>query len=949
MGKIFHKYLILGGFMLSFLGQATVSYAMTEEQLCDLYLGVTESAVDVFEPLWTDYSNTIPKTGFFDFALYGNWRDEEYSSAIMVPGNGMIAYCYAVLLTHTDKDVFGTKKIPRSTLMSHAVKAIRFFSLTSSYVQKPYAYPFSVKGHHGFREDGSWYRPIGSRIDSFGWLTLATGLLMDDLDDQTKAAVESLLVGNAAKERHFRSWTRRGGGLHDTIKQDLAATIGAAFLFPHRDDQDVFYNIITANAIGMVSTEHDQACKLIAQGKPVCDWSLGWNLYPDYSSDHHGWAQIWYGCDLIFEARSYVEIISALTSKPVPETFTYAGNGYDGVLEWAKTLFLQVGEPASVHGMEYDAYYGSGLLAYCYGAVIHKDKIAAALEEQAARLLKRHTQAVGMYDYHRNSWAKAATAFLLHKISGPRAEPISLSEAWDRLRGTYHYKWQQAAIHRASDKWAGFSWGSISHGGRREQALPRGYIVPASMGKAFEEPMIYFHPNSLRGVVKILDKQGNSVESGFPETIYQTSANDITLSTAGTVTDNCLKRCYAFHSFNDGPCVFFSNFSVRRKCRLDWSGLPVYFYCREGMISDRQYSDSTCSRPLQESPEHTSSWWNVDGLISLVTPNDQQTRIDSAVGKNWARTTDYRDKCYGVFVSPLSADNLQPGDTPLNLTVAFYTGASKEQTAEAASIIQGQQLDLPEGWAGALLPNQQEPTRRYLAISNLHGLVDQGILNLSFAEGAPIFSTETIIKHKTSLINLQLAALESFDDTLELYVSVPEGELVQARRESRFSYVLKPLQQGKIKVKLLYTGPQADSITISGTDGSENSSVTVEKFTAKNGYELFLDRAVRLVIENLADKDAVGPAVEIKDIAVREDGQVRVDVEAADQSNIKYVELFRDSVSIGKCLARPFVFLDNPQKGYYTYWAVAVDNSPEENHRESFKRTIQVAFDISKR
>ncbi len=281
MCNVFPSRLNVAGLVVLLLGQAATCSAMTENELCDLYLGVTESAVDDFEPIWLDYSDKIPDTGFFDFSQYQNWITDEYYSAITVPGSGMVAYCYAVLLSYTDKQLLGQGQIPRATLLQRVRKVLRFCSMTSSYAEQPYPYPFPIEGHRRYREDGSWYRSIGSRIDTFGWLTLAAALLWDDLDEQTQQAMERLWVGNAAKKRHFRGWTRAEGGLHDTIKQDYAATIGAAFLFGHRDDRDSFYEIIAANGIGMVATEHDQACAILAQGQPVSDWSEGWNLYPD--------------------------------------------------------------------------------------------------------------------------------------------------------------------------------------------------------------------------------------------------------------------------------------------------------------------------------------------------------------------------------------------------------------------------------------------------------------------------------------------------------------------------------------------------------------------------------------------------------------------------------------------------------------------------------------------
>ena len=77
MDKICLKFSLLAGLIMLFLGQATTLSAMGEEQLCDLYMEVTESAVDFFEPLWSDYSHKIPETGFFDFAPYGNWYNKE--------------------------------------------------------------------------------------------------------------------------------------------------------------------------------------------------------------------------------------------------------------------------------------------------------------------------------------------------------------------------------------------------------------------------------------------------------------------------------------------------------------------------------------------------------------------------------------------------------------------------------------------------------------------------------------------------------------------------------------------------------------------------------------------------------------------------------------------------------------------------------------------------------
>ncbi|MGC9327915.1 MAG: hypothetical protein ACP5I1_09800, partial [Candidatus Hinthialibacter sp.] len=466
-------------------------FAMSEAVLQQLYMDVVESAVDVFEPIWTDDSERIPNSGFFDFRKYPDWRDDPYATIIVIPGNGMVQFCYAVLLTETDKQAFGEQQISRSTLMEHAIQSMRWCCLTSSYVENPY--PYLPNTREDFADGPYWRRRLSWRADEIGWMTLAAGILWDQLDADTQKQLEDVFVGGAPQERLTQSWKPPQGGNHDQIKQDLSSTMGAAYLLRQRRFASKYLDILSGNGIDMVSTIHDFAQTALVDEKPVSEWAEGWNLYPDYSSDHHGWCNLWYGGDLIFEGRSYIEILSHLKNISTPEAFTYPGNGFDGVLQWLKTLCLPEGEPLSPHGNEYDSYYGAGLLAYCYGATIQKDSIAAALEERAAALLQRHSSAVRAYDYHRNSWAKAAVAYLLHKINGPRAEPVSWNEAAETLEGVYHHRWHQNLIHRGDHKIASFAWGSISSARNISSYYGNGlcgFIFPAQMEEG-AAPLIY--------------------------------------------------------------------------------------------------------------------------------------------------------------------------------------------------------------------------------------------------------------------------------------------------------------------------------------------------------------------------------------------------------------------------------------------------------------------------
>ena len=476
--------------------EAQPAFTGAEKEICELYISVLDNVVDIFEPIWTESGNA-PGTGFFDFRKYCNWRDESYATLTLIPGNGMVVLAYAVLLTETDRQTFGYSDIPRQLLFDHAVKSIRWCCLTSAYVDKPY--PYVSKTPKNFTSGKQWKRRLGRRIDAIGYLTIGAALLWDQLDVETRTYIKKVLEGSAAVERQVKSWEFGAGGNHDQVKQDFSSTVGAAYLCLDIPEAPRFREAITGNGIDMVSTLRDFTTMTYAEGKPITDWAQGWNLYEDYSSDHHGHANIWYGIDLLFEGRSYADILSFVTDRPVPETFSYPGNGFTGVSEWAKNLCLIQGGLAHPHGAEYDSYYGAGLLAFCHQAVTQHDPVAAAFEYRAAKLLARHSRAVREYDYHRGSWAKAAMAYLLHRSYPGAPDPLPFERAWKLLEGTYYYRDQNCFIHRTAEKWVSFSWGSNSsskHGGSLCSV-----IEPSLSLGSNPEPFVYCYPYGLTGCI----------------------------------------------------------------------------------------------------------------------------------------------------------------------------------------------------------------------------------------------------------------------------------------------------------------------------------------------------------------------------------------------------------------------------------------------------------------
>ncbi len=910
--------------------------AMTEEELCQLYLDVVEDAVDVFEPLWVDDSDRVPNSGFFDFRKYGDWMDEPYATIITVCGTGHAIYCYAILLTETEQETFGEKKLTRAELMDRCVKAFRWCCLTSIYVENPYYYLPNTRPQ--FRIGDHWRRVYGYRADEVGWLTMAAAILWDQLDAETKDLCQDVFTGGANLDRDTKTWYPVQGGNHDQVKQDLSSTMGAAYLFPELADLDFKRSLIAAFGIDMVSTLHDFTCGAIADGKPVREWAEGWNLYQDYSCDHHGWCNLWYGGDMLFEGYTYIHLLSALTGVPMPETFTYDGNGFEGVLKFHQVLSLPEGESAAPHGAEYDSYYGVSLLIHCYGAVVQKDPFSAALEERAANLLKRHSRAIRRYDYHRNSWAKAGTAYLMHKYAGPRAEPLPYHEAYQSLDGAYHYRWLRCLIHRTKGRWNSFAWGSISSNRDVTKTYGNGltgFVVPSRLEVNEPEPLVYLHPESLIGDIQVQTGNEKERKVSKPNSLYTYQFNDAGFHTAGLVTDPVLDRYYAYFSFEDGPCVMFTQFQAKQDCRLRWTGLPVYFYARPGFTSSRHYYDAQGAQALEQEALRDSNWWCVEDLLGMVVSGgNNQLKIERRLGYNWARQPEYKDKCDTVFASPMNGKALRAGGAGVDLITAIYANTPHNQIAEHAQQLRTD-LPLPQGWRGAIAPAPSN--RRVLAIANFSGSVNQTILNLTYPEGAPVLSNETIIEGGQSAAWIQLDSLESYGETIELYAETMNERAVRASKCAANQYAFEPVEPGTVGLRLQFFGEGAEQMIVRGVNGGR-----IKTIPCKTGAltTVMIDRPVLLEFEGGERVDRIRPSVEISAIDVREDLLVTIHVKTSDRSGIQSVEWFCDGESIGKRTNAPYTLTHRPKAGPHTYYAIATDTAG--NQRISFKRTIRV-------
>ncbi|MCE5229189.1 hypothetical protein LLG95_06285 [bacterium] len=933
MKRLGARGLIFG--LMVFAGFIKSAAAMTERELMDYYLGTVESAVDIFEPLWVE--GDVPGAGHFDFQSYQNWTNQGYVALITTPGNGELIFCYATLLTQTDKQFFGKNKVPRAVIRDHAMKAIRWIVMTSGHV--PGHVRFPIPGlSPAYIKDGGYARKIDQPHDSMGWFTVGAAMLWAEIDPALKDKMEYMFKGNAQQERQPGGWRLGQAGYQDRVKKNMSITMGAAWLLKDPKEMARYREIITGNILSLPGTKHDFAAKTIAAGKPIKDWAMDWNLYEDYSSDHHRWAQIWYGSDAMFEGRSFIEFMSRFMGTPVPQTATWPGNGFKGVLGWDKAIVTPEGEPASVHGMEYDSYYGSGLLAFAFGATVGKDPVAAALEEQAAIMHRRNALAIGQYDYHRNAWAKAAAAYLWHKFEGPRAEPLPLPEAMAAMRGTWHYKWQNALVQRTDDKFVSFSWGAmLQRKGEEDYHYPRGWVFPARGWQTGVEPLVYMHPQSLFG--RMTAKVGGTTATlGQADVLYNEWRDDQSFSSTGEAADKYLARRGAFHAFERGPAVWLLSVEALQPVRIDWTGMPLHFYARDGVTTPRTYTDAQGSVPLEQPTNRKSAWWSVGDRLGITTLGlGDNITIRRIPGQNWARKPGYRDCVDVVAIGGMEARPYGTGQS-IDSAVVIYPDAKAEQIAAAQAALQKEgKMKLPAGWAGVVAPDAIRPGIRHLALSRLNGKAEFANLNLSFDEGAPVLGVPTDVNGNKAHVNAVLAPMRSLTESFDLYLNA-DGD-VTARRVGLGKWRIEPNEKGSVKLKLNWP----DSLEgVTGRwiqDGRRPVALDLGK--GKVSLKIAGPGVIELTGGRYEDK--VAPAVEIVGLENREDGRMKITAQAADRSRIASVELWCDGEPVATRNGAPWEFVHFPGEGLHTWQAIATDGAG--NKRESFKRTVEVKIE----
>lgn len=417
------------------------------EQMQEIYLRLIENFVG-----WTERSGRFvesdqqePSGGYFEAAGSGvDWPR----------GNSNLCVAYALLLAEfPDRQTFSIYEIPRRQLEDHLRRAVRTLCLSNKNSSR------HKKAKHVWGGP-AWQSTLGTIGPAW-----AAHLYEKRLDADTLALVREIVVKEADHlEKPIPSGTR-----DNTMSEDCTwntpVLAFAANKYADHPRAARWDELCKKWALNALSTKRDATSKELIDGRPLSEWIVSENVWPDLTIENHGFWSVGYQCS----SQTFGEGVLAyrVFGRPVPQAyFHHADQMWRDV---TSTLFLWDGDILFPQGQDWNwkVYNTSAYL--CWLHCCRQNAAAGALESRAIQMVYRRQLAIGTGDLgaayspkldfgNQTTKPKAwAFCYLMHKYFD-EPEPVALEVADREANGVHVYPHIGVAIHRAPTKCVSVSW-----------------------------------------------------------------------------------------------------------------------------------------------------------------------------------------------------------------------------------------------------------------------------------------------------------------------------------------------------------------------------------------------------------------------------------------------------------------------------------------------------------
>ncbi|GAA5011455.1 discoidin domain-containing protein [Actinopolymorpha pittospori] len=308
-------------------------------------------------------------------------------------------------------------------------------------------------------ETGTWGAYVYWEATAEAYVIAAAHLMWDDLDDDTRAGVDTILRGEAGyladagaeptdpSREGGTTNGLRGGFVSDTKMEEMGARtmmLAAADAYlpddPANGRWQEWLNRWTLNMDGLPVA--DQANPTVIAGRPVSEWASAQNIFDTFTSENHGsFNGMYQQSAATYPARNVVHYLIA--GRPVPASQRSLPNN-DEIFDVLDQFGTDAGVPYEPAIADRAHFYGRSLIPLTYRSMVTGDPMAARAELMLARRLGPYVDypPAGMLvkfrpgtTYETEARAEVAIAYLLHywreRLAGD-VEPVSEAEYFAR-------------------------------------------------------------------------------------------------------------------------------------------------------------------------------------------------------------------------------------------------------------------------------------------------------------------------------------------------------------------------------------------------------------------------------------------------------------------------------------------------------------------------------------
>ena len=515
------------------------SETLTQAQRQKIYLGLIEDLIGWGEASgqFVDSEAIEPGGGYFEGKGHGvTWPR----------GNSNLCIGYALLLrSYPERGHFTMHRIPRAVLEAHLRKATRALCLSNK----------NLSQHR--KSDFTWGGPSWQTALEFLGAAWGPVLYPAAFDDETLAWVHEITTKEADI---FAKKEIPSGKVGNTRAEDCAWNTPfqafAACRYGDHPNAARWNESCTEWALNTLSTAADAKSGEVVDGKPLSEWIVSENVYPDLTIENHGFWSVGYQCSpmLFGEAALAYRVFG----KPTPEAL-----GHRAEAMWKNVmsaLYLWDGDILFPNGQDWNWKTYSHVEYLCWQATVQHNAEAGALESRALQMIRKRQLAVGTGDLGADNFGNQTTkvrrwsfSYLMHEYF-KTSETATIADAAKVAEGAHIFPHTRTGIHRTPQKCVSVSWHP------RSQAI---YILPEG-DSTFTAPPFFFPWDRWSGVCQIevepasqknaatpnLIRADDAPEGGGMRVLFQTRWDDAVTQYIGVVSlpDEATVWCTLFHA-----------------------------------------------------------------------------------------------------------------------------------------------------------------------------------------------------------------------------------------------------------------------------------------------------------------------------------------------------------------------------------------------------------------